>query len=831
VIAASPVGLNHANQEPRVETFLQDVRIAFRAFRRSPAFALTAVVTLGLGIGATTAIFSALSAVLLKPLPYPDAEELYSLRTALTDGRVTTGLLSGGEIFRLHDAKQTIERAAGFQPGDLTLVADDGTPTHVKVYAVSEGFFELFGLPMTRGGFAHDDFTPIQPPPPGAPPQPGRPPRVVISVRLWKNLYHSDPNVVGKPIRFAEFNSTVAGVAPADFDLPHSADLWFAQRTPQDDVNHGQEGFMRLKHNVTIERAQGEMAAVMAGLARDFPRSDKNRIYVPRPLVDSIVGDLGPILIIVMSATGLLLLLACVNVANLLLARGAERAREMAVRAALGAGWGRLVRQLLTESLVLAAAGTLLGLGLAVAGLRALLALGAAKLPRLDAVPFDGLVLLFSLAILLVSGTIIGLAPAVRLMRSDMRTLMNDSTRSASAGRGTSRWLGAMTVAEVALAIMLLAGAGWLVRGFSNLRNTDTGFVPAGRVMFDVTFLGPRYPNQDAVRQAQLDLLSAVRGVSGVASVGLVSAYPMRGTLENSLLMQFHGEPFDAANPPGTRQRFVSPGLFAAMGTKLIQGRDFGSGDVQTSTPVAIVNRVFVQRYLKGRDPIGVQFSAGYPAPDPRNEVTIVGVIDDVRQKSLAEPAEPAFYVPLSQIPLRRTTAVVAASRIDPSLLEGAIRTEVRKLNAAMALDFELASDVIGATIKRQELGMTLMLVFGGIAIVLAAVGIYGVVSYAGSLRRDEMATRLALGAPPRSVFWLVMRQGGMLGLLGAGIGVSLAYLSGRIVANRVYAIRASDPLMLASAIVLIAGITLVATTIPAMRASRLSPARVLRTE
>jgi predicted permease len=816
-----------------VETFLKDVRVALRAFRRAPVFPLTAIVTLALGIGATTAIFSALSAVLLNPLPYPNPQDLYSLRTALTDGRVTTGLLSGGEIFRLNDSGRSIERAAGLQSGDLTLVSDDGTPTHVKVYAVTRGFFELFGLPMTRGGFEPDEFTPIQAPP-GAQQQDGpgpAPPRVVISVRLWKNLYNQDPNIVGKPIRFAEFNTTVAGVAPADFDIPHGADMWFAQRTPFNDVNHGQEGFMRLKRNATIERAKDEMATVMDGLARDFPAADKNRIYVSRPLVDSIVGDLGPILIIVMSATGLLLLLACVNVANLLLARGAERAREMAVRAALGAGWSRLVRQLLTESLVLAAAGTILGVGVAAVGLRALLSLGASKLPRLDAVQFDSRVLLFSLVILVVCGVIIGLAPAVRLLRSDMKTLMNDSSRSASAGRGTSRWLSAMTVAEVALAIMLLAGAGWLVRGFSNLRNTDAGFLTAGRLIFDVSFLGARYPSPDAVLQAHADLLRGVRSVSGVKDVGLVSSYPMRGTLEGSLLGQFHGEPFDAANPPGMRQRGASPGLFAAMGTKVIKGRDFGSQDVRGGAPVAVVNRVFVERYLKGRDPIGVQFSAGYPAPDPTNEVTIVGVIDDVRQKSLADPAEPAFYVPLTQFPARRATAVVSASQVDPRVLEGAIRAEVKKIDPAMALDFELASDVVGATLRRQQLGMTLMLIFGGIAIVLAAVGIYGVVSYAGSLRRDEMATRLALGASPRSVFWLVMKHGGTLGVLGAAIGVGLAYLSGRIVSNRVYAIRASDPLMLASAIVLIAAITLLATTIPAIRASRLSPSRVLRTE
>jgi predicted permease len=813
-----------------METLLQDIRVTLRAFRRSPGFPLTAIATLALGIGATTAIFTTLSAVLLKPLPYPEPQNLYSLRTALTDGRVTTGFLSGAEIFRLNDAKGAVERAAGYVSGDLTLLTADGTPVHVQVCGVTEEFFPLFGLPMTVGGFSHGDFASFQPAP-GAPPQQGPLPAVVISTRLWKELYNSDPAVVGKPIRFAEFNSTVSGVAPRDFEMPRGVDIWIAQRTPLNDANHGQEGLMRLRPGATLERAKGEMATVMNGLAAEFPKADRNRIYVPRPLVDAIIGDLGPILIIVMSATGLLLLLACVNVANLLLARGAARAREMATRAALGAGWGRLVRQLLTESMVLAVAGTIVGVAVGALGLRALLAIGASKLPRLEAVRFDGRVLLFSLGVLVIVGAIIGLAPAVRLVRTDMRTLMNDSSRSASAGRGTARWLMAMTVAEVALAIMLVSGAGWLVRGFANLRNTDAGFVADKRLIFDASFLPPKFQAPASVSQAQLDLVQAIRSVRGVSEVGLVSAYPMRGVLEGSLIAQFHGEPFDAANPPGVRARFASPGLFAAMGTRITRGRDFSSADLPNTLPVAIVNRVFVERYLRGRDPIGVQFSAGYPDPDPTNEVTIVGVIDDVRQKTLAEPAEPAFYQPLTQFPLRRVTAVVSVPNADMAGVERAIRAEVQRLNPTMALDFQLASDVIGGTVRRQELGMMLMLVFGGIAIVLAAVGIYGVISYAGTLRRDEMATRLALGATPRSIFGLVMKQGAMLGLAGAAIGLTLAWLSGKVISNRVYEIRASDPLILIVATLLIAAITVVATMIPAARASRLDPVNTLRSE
>ena len=815
-------------------TFLQDLRFALRGLLKAPAFPLAAIATLALGIGATTAIFSTLNAVLLRPLPYPQADDLYGVRTALTDGRVTTGLLSMGEIFRLNDPNLSIARAVGLQPADLTLLHADGTPQHVKVYGVTEGFFELFGLPMTKGGFTHDDFIPPAPPVPNAPAAgnaPPPPPGVVISPRIWRDLYNRDPAIVGKSIRFAEVATTVAGVAPNDFDTPHGADFWFSQRIDPQNINHGFEGFLRLKPGAAIERARSEMASVMAGLSRDFPAADLNRVYVTRPLVESVVGDLGPILIIVMSATGLLLLLACVNVTNLLLARGAARAREIALRVALGAARRRIVRQLVTESVLLAGAGALVGVLVAVLGVRALLALGASKLPRLDTVPFDARVLAFALGALVVSGLLVGLAPALRLARTDVRTLLNESGRSTSGGRTTARWLSVMTVVEIALAIVLVAGAGWLVRGFASLRNTDAGFVAARRLIFDVSFQGAKYRDGDAIRTASRDLIDRLRTIPGVAAVGSTSAFPLRGTLENSLLAQLHGETMDRAHPIGTRQRFVSPGYFEATGTRLVQGRDFGPTDRPDSTPVAIVNRAFATRYLAGRNPIGMQFSAGYPSPDPRNEVTIVGVVEDVRQKSLNDEAEPAFYSSQIQVPLRRQTIVVSSSLAGVASLQSTIRDEVRKFDSQIAVDFELAADVVAATIRRQQLGMTLMLIFGAVAVLLAAVGIYGVVAYAVAQRRNEMATRLALGASPRAVFWLVMRHGGTLAVIGTVIGLGIAYLSGRIVSSQVYAIRSSDPAMLGAAIVLVVGIAGVATMVPAWRASRLNPSRVLHPE
>jgi putative ABC transport system permease protein len=814
-----------------MDTLLQDLRFARRSFRRAPAFPLAAIATLALGVGATTAIFSTLNAVLLKPLPYPHPQDLYNIRTTLTDGRVTTGMLSNGEISRLNTPSLSIVRAAGLQQADLTLLHEDGTPQHVKIYGVTEGFFELFGLPMTLGGFLHEQFLPPAPPRPNTPPAPGAPPAVVISYRVWQDLYHGDPAIVGKPIRFAEVATTIAGVAPRDFDTPHGGDFWFSQRLGKDDINHFFDGFMRLKAGVTLERANAEMASVMAGLARDFPTSDMNRAYVTKPLVASVVGDLGPILIIVMSATSLLLLLACVNVTNLLLARGAARAREMAVRMALGAGRGRIIQQLLTESALLSAAGALLGVLAAWAGVRALLTLGASKLPRLDGVTFDPRVLLFALATLVVSAALVGFAPALRLATTDVRTLMSEGTRSTSGGRGTARWLSVMTVVEIALAIMLVAGAGWLVRGFANLRNTDLGFSADKRLLFDVSFLGPKYPNGDAVRAASRALTERRAAVPGVTAVGATANFPLRNALEASLFAQFHGERFDPAHPLGTRQRVVSQGYFRSTGTKLLQGRDFGPDDRANTRPVAIVNTTFVRRYLAGRDPIGVQFSAGYPTPDPRNEVTVIGVVEDVRQKSVSEEAEPAFYASLMQIPLRRQTMVVATSMADAAGLQSAIRGEVRQFDPQIAVEFELVTDLVAGTIRRQQLGMTLMLIFGGIAIVLAAIGIYGVVAYAVSQRRGEMAMRLALGATPGGVFWVVMKDGGTIGVIGTAIGLGVAYLSGQVVASRVYAIRASDPLMLAGAVTVVAAITAMATAIPAWRASRLNPSGVLHSE
>ena len=799
-----------------MSTFLQDLRFTLRTLRRTPAFPVAAIATLAIGIGATTAIFSTVNAALLKPLPYPNPGDLYSLRTALTDGRVTTGNLSAVEILRLNDPSLSIVRAAGLQGNDVTLLRSDDTPLKTRAYAVSAGFFELFGLPMTLGDYPKD------------PPQKA-PPTVVLSYRMWQNLYGGDPQVIGKPIRFAEITTTVSGVAPRDFDTPHGANFWFQVPLDPKGVFHNYEGFMRLKPGTTIERARSEMAGVMAGVARDFPPSADSRIYVVRPLVESIVGELGPILIVVLAAAGVLLVLACVNVTNLLLARGAARAREMAVRVSLGAGRARIIRQLLTESILLAAAGALVGVFAAYAFVRLLLRLGASQLPRLDAVSFDGGVLLFALAVLVISGVLVGFAPALRLAATDVRTLMNEGGRSSTGGRLTARWLAALTIAEVALAVTLVTGAGWLVRSFDNLRRTDPGFAADGRLLFDVTLLGPKFRDNVAVATAFNDLLNRLRSVSGVAAAASTFNFPLRVGPENALLVHLDGDP--VGTNLNTRQRAVSPGFFAAMGIKMLAGRDFNDHDLPGSPLVVIVNRAFATRYLAGRDPLIVSFTAGYPEIDPKTVWTIVGVVDDIRQRALSAAPEPAYYTSHTQFSPRRQTIVVHASGGDSAALRAALRDETHKLDPQIAVEIERASDIVSSTLSRQQLGMTLMLWFGAAAVALAAVGIYGVIAYSAAQRRNEVAVRLALGATPRNVFSLVLKQGRTMALVGIAIGLVAAYFAGRIVSSQLYEVRASDPMILGGATVLVLGIALVATVIPAYRSSRLDPSRVLRLE
>lgn len=809
-----------------LESAAQDLRYAVRGLIAAPSFTAVALITLALGIAATTAIFSTVNATLLRPLPYVRSNDLVDVRTRMVDGRVTTGLVSAAELDILRKMTALVERASGhLNPFEASLLRDGSAPVSVTLAGATAGFFEVLGLPMTAGrSFSDEEIVSA-----------GRdaPLLVVISHAAWTRLFGSDAAIVGKSIRFAEVpvGITVIGVASPLIDLPHNVDFWFNGRTSPTDVAHVISVIARLRPGATIPQLFADGNAAMKQLSKTVPSAD-GREWVMKPLVTALVGDLGPLLLIALGATGLLLVLACVNVTNLLLARGVGRTREMALRSALGAGQGRIIRQMLTESMVLAAGGAVLGFALAAMAVRLLLALGGSTLPRLESVPIDVSVLLFGFAVLTVSGLIMGLMPAWRLSRADVRTLLNESTRSTSAGATTSRVMSGLVVAEIGLAIALVAGAGWLVQSFARLRAVDPGFVADGRLVVDVRTTKTITDPETAFAYGD-EMLNRIRAAVPDAKVGAGGTVPLRGDPVNALTVELQGEAVDPNKIRGAQVRFATPGYLEALGIKLISGRLFTDDDRQASERVAVVNRAFVRQYFSDRDPLTGAFFYGYPQVDRKNVTRIVGVVDDVRFKSLAQADESTYYLPPAQggYPLLRATVVVAPSGGNTLGAIGPLRDALNRFDPQLVVKFTPATEIVAKTTQRQELGMTLMLVFGAMALALAAVGIYGVIAYSVEQRRTELATRLALGAPSSKVFWMLLSTGQKLAIGGVLIGLAAAYAGGRVVSSYLYAMRAADPFVLIGAGAIVAAVTIAATMIPAIRGSRLDPVRALRSE
>jgi putative ABC transport system permease protein len=801
-----------------VNTFLQNIRFALRTLRRSPAFGLAAVGTLAFGIAATTAIFSTANAVLLRPLPYPHWQDLHTLRTTLTTGSMTSGLVAPVELSRLQNSNPAIEAAALTGRFEGTLLLDDNTPVAVLSQYVSEGFFQLFGRPHSLGaGFTpehHRDLAASA---------------VILSYRLWREAFGSDPAIVGKTVRFAEQSFPIVGVAAHDMDIPQGTDVWVSMPLNPQSTAHMYEGYLRARPGTSPETLRSSLDRVAKGLERDFPGPQTNRVFVAQPLLRTIVGDLRPILVIVLSATGLLLLLACANVTNLLLVRSAQRKNELALRAALGASRRRLVGQLLTESMVIASAGAVTGVVVAYGTVQALLSYGASTLPRLQDVPFDGSVLLFAGLVLVTTTALIGAAPALHLAGERVQS---PGGRSIRGNRATRRTFGALIVAEVAVAVTLVAGAGWLVRSFMNLQGGDPGFVASGRLVFDLSLPFERYkdPERRAVwTRTLLDNLRSIRGVSGVA---MASGFPLQIDDDATPLVQLDSS---SDRPVVARRRVVSPGFFEAMGMRVRAGRTLSNEDRRTSPPVAVVSDSFARRYLGDRDPTRAQISYGFPKVNPQTQRPIVGVVSDVKYASLWSEPEPTFYLVAEQAGTLaehfRVSVIVATSLPDPIVIADAVRAQVTKADPLLAFRVQEVESLVSSALNRQRLGMTLMLVFGGLALALAAIGIYGVIAYSSTQRRGEVATRMALGATPRTILRLLTARSGALAALGALIGIGAAWASGRIASTWLYEVQPSDPFVLVAALALVLAVTAVAILVPARAVARTSPADALHSE
>lgn len=806
---------------------LQDIPYAVRSLRQAPGFTTVAVLTLAIGVGATTALFSTVNATMLRPLPYADPEQLVSVRSRLSNGQLTTGLLSPLNLGLLKDPLP-VERATGFgqSPQEITFVDASGSPTSLLVTGVTEGFFETLGVPLVVGpGFTREDHVP------GAGPMQAV---GILSHRIWTTMFARDPSIAGRILRTVEVPTgvRVAGVAAPGIDLPHGTDLWLSARSNPQDFGHNLDVVLRARAGANIDTLRERADVLLAEQAKTSP-TDVNRLFVMRPLATAIVGDLGPMLLIVLGATGLLLLLACVNVMNLLLARGAGRTRELAVRTALGASRGQLIRQMLTESFVLAVAGSAAGMLLGYAAVRLLLVFGGSTLPRLDSVPFDARVLIFTAGVLVFSALVMGLAPAWRLAAVDMRTLMNESGRSASPGRATSRSMSALIVVEVALAIVLTAGAGWLVQSFARLGAVNPGFTPQGRLVMTVragrTF---NFRKPEEVAAWSNEVIRRVREVPGVARAGAAATFPLMANRDGTVIVGVQGDTWDPANPNNANSRIVSTGFFEAMGSRLGAGRMFNADDRRDTRQVAIVNQTFARMFLNGRDPLSSSFAAGLPAPNPKSMRDIVGVIDDMPYESLALAPRPAFYIVQEQsFPLVRPTIVISPRSGDPRALEASVRATLTAFDPLIMMSFTTAPEILASTMVGQRLGMTLMLLFGGLALALGAIGIYGVIAYASTQRREEFATRVALGASAGRIFRLVLAGSQRLTAIGVVLGLFGAYAGGRLVSHRIYAMRATDPLVLAAATLIVAIVAVIAATIPAVRASRTDAVRALRPE
>jgi len=791
-----------------------DLVFAVRTLIRQRTLTLSAVLTLALGIGATIALFSAVDAALLRPLPFPHPEDLYTLRTAITTGRPTSGLVAPVELTPLNGTNGPIVSAVGSQTNETVL--DDPThPLQIKITGVTEGFFEMFGLPMIIGrGFVPAEH------------QQGAPVVVVLSSHLWRTAFGSNPAIAGTTVRFSRGPMTVVGVAPPEFDTIGDADAWMTVRV--NPLSHVFDGYMRVRPGVPAERVRQELSAIAARLAREYPVFNTDRVYVARPLVDSIVGDLKPTLIVAFSAAALLLMLACVNVIHLLLARAAVRTREIAVRAALGAGRLRIIRQLVIESLVLVGLGAALGVLVARIGVRLLLAVGGSNLPRLGQAPFSLRVFLFALGVTAIAGLLVGLAPALRLLSVDLKSLMSDGGRTATGSARAHRTLSGMIVAEITLALALVTGAGWLVRDFRDLESTVPGFSADRRLVFNILVPRNRYRQGERVAVWTDTVLDGIRQIPGVVAAGSASSLPLGAERDQTVNVGIAGRPQEKY-PPAARWRSVTPGWFEAMGIRIEAGRSFTRDDRLGSPPVIIVNRAFAERYLKGSDPTTMRLVISNAVNQPWIEVPIVGVADDVKYVSFSQPAEPTLYT--AQDPMWRQTIVVTTSLDNPAQLVPAIESEVHELDSSVPVDADLLPRIVASSLSRRRLGMLVMTWFGAAALALAAIGIYGVVAYAVSQRLGEMCIRKALGATRRDIFWLVMNRGRAPAALGIVAGVVAAMSLGRMLRSQLVAARATDAWVLGAAVAIVAGIAAVAMLIPALRASSVDPGRVLRLE
>jgi putative ABC transport system permease protein len=809
-----------------MESFVQDLRHSVRTLARQPGFAITAVLTLALGIGATTAIFSVVNAVVLRPLPFTDAHRIVAVMNLWTKTGQRGTTVSAPDFYDWQEQSRSFSALSSFSGGE-TSVSVDGVADYAAVYPVSPGFFSAFGVGARLGRL-----------PSPAEEASGGSLAAVITDAFWRRRFNADPGALGTTIKFRERLYTIVGVLPSAFRYPSGADIytssWVLGATREAAAHRSAHNFRvvgRLRPDVTLEQANADIASVARRLEHAYPNSNAGKSALVIPLQEFLVGDSRQTLYVLFAAVVFVLLIACANVANLLLARATVREREMVVRAAVGAGRARLVRQLLTESVALAVVSALAGVLLARLGVAALVALAPPDLPRLDEIHVDGVALGFALAISIASSVLFGLAPAVQVSRVQLVEGLRQGGKGSALGARGGWARNAFVIAEVALAVVLVVGAGLLGRSLVALAEVDMGFSPERLLVLRTSV--PVSGMDDAPRATAFyrELLPELRATPGVTAVGGVTSLPTAVRSNGGYWLEGGPGPEQTGvRAPQAIFNVVTPDYFTAMRIPLKSGRDFADRDQRDAAFVAIVNEALVREAFPGQDPIGRRIQCGL---DTLEFMTIIGVVADVRTRGPARPAQPEIYMPYEQhpAPASAMTIVARTAVIDPLALAETMRRKIRELNPdvpAKAETMDMTLEMASATPRFRTF---LLVVFAGVALLLAVAGVYGVMAYTVSQRVPEIGVRVALGAAPADILRMIVGQGAKLAGVGLVVGIALALAASRLLEGLLFGVTGRDPMILAGVTVLMAAAALGACYIPGRRALRVEPMTALRSE
>jgi len=806
---------------------LQDLRQALRQMWIRPGFTALVVITLALGIGANAAIFSVLDAVLLRPLPYDRPEQLVKVWTRFTGiGQPNDqNWVSAPEFHDFTTLNHSFSELAAIDSGSFNLGVK-GSPQRVVGSAVSPNLFPMLGAqPMLGRNFLAEEA------------QPGREKEVILSYGLWQRAFAANPKAIGSTLDVDGVPMTVVGVMPAGFAYPDESEIWGPRAfTPQDlsedsRGDHSLEVLGRVRPGLSMAQVQSDMDRVgktMIEQHRTYPYEKYGFGVILHPLLEETVGDVKASLWVLMAAVGLVLLIACANVANLLLVRASERQQEMAVRMALGATRWRVARQLLTESVLLALAGGLAGLAITTWALRGLIAIAATSLPRTVGATVDGRALIVMLAVALGTGILFGLAPALQTGRA--RNWAAIKSARSTEGSQSKRLRRALVMGETALSLILLAGAGLLMRSFENILKVDPGFRPEGVLTMRIALPDAEYSKPEQVRGFYSELLSRIQKLPGVRFAGAVSLIPLGGqNSSGTLTVDSQSVPMEDTDPEAD-QRNVTSGYFQAMGISLVRGRFFEDRDADTAPPVAIVDESLAQTFWPNQDPIGKRVhGGGHGSTAPW--ATVIGVVRHVRDRTLEMRSRVEVYWPENQRPSSAMTLAILTQG-NPMSLAPTIQREVAAIDPELPVyRVRSMSEVMGESVARRRLALILLSIFAGLALLLASVGIYGVTSYVVTQRQQEIGLRMALGAGRGNVLRLMIGQGMGTILAGLGIGLLLALLLTRLIGGMLFAVKPADPLALGGAALLLMAVAFFAVIIPARRASLMNPMEALRYE